>query len=165
MTPKINRKLTEMRKLMEKAAWGPEIPSTAKTPFQDAKGGVGEADNEINIQDALNFYLQNIANAMIDEFGIDEPHAHQHIESCADEMSQDGLLPPFPECGCADSDVILWLGKAKSLGFEGYCIKATRDSLADEEMGFSHDHDEDSGEFDTDDMDLDLDSDSDMDSM
>jgi len=130
MTPKTNLVLNNLRKLMEQAAWGPEIPVNSSSSFQNATAGVGEADNDIDIQDAVDFYLNNICQALVDEFDVEEEQAFDFVESAADELEGDGRIPPMPGPDAADSEAALWLGVVKSIGFEGYCIKMVRDQLA-----------------------------------
>ncbi len=130
MTPKLNRVLSEIRQLMEQEAWGPSLPPSSQSDFQDAKAGTGEANNEINIQDAIDFYLNNLCQALVDEFGIEENEAYDYVESAADEMEGDGMIPPMPSPDSSDSEAALWLGVVKSVGFEGYCLKLVRDQLS-----------------------------------
>lgn len=130
MTPKVNQILSEIKQLVERAAWGPEIPSNPSSSFQQGEAGIGQADNESNIQDAVDTYINNICQALVDEFGISEENAYDYVEHAANEMESEGMLPALPAPEDSDSDAAMWLGVAKSSGFEGYCLKLARDHLA-----------------------------------
>lgn len=162
MNPRINQVLGEIRHLVEQSAWGPSIPSRiSSSDFQKGAPGVGEASNENDIQDAVDFYLNNVSQALVDEFGIDEEEAFNYVEQAADELSDEGMVPPLPSAEDSDSQAALWLGAAKSIGLEGYCIKMCRDHLASSQTlraGHSHETDLDGGDdsFEDDNSDMDL---------
>jgi len=123
--------LTKIRHKVEmkmESAWGPEAvdqpdSSTAKNAF----AGDGGAENPTDVNDALNMYLVNIVDRLMDEFEMGEDEAADFIFSCADELAEDGDLPPMPEDGAADQEVSVWMGKAHTLGFIGYVLGRARD--------------------------------------
>jgi hypothetical protein len=121
--------LTNIRHKIEAKmeSWGPEAVdqpdnSTAKTAF----AGDGGAENPTDANDALNMYLVNLCDRLMSEFGMGEDEALDFIFSCADEMTQDGELPPLPEDDAADQEVSVWLGKANSSGFGAYVLGRAR---------------------------------------
>ena len=157
MNPRINQVLGEIRHLVEQSAWGPEIPSrSGSSDFQKNAPGVGEATNETDIQDAVDFYLNNVCQALVDEFGIEEEQAYDYVEKAADELSDEGMVPPLPTPDDGDAQAALWLGAAKSIGLEGYCIKMVRDELAaSPTLRSSHSHAADLEDHDHDEDDMD----------
>lgn len=73
-------------------------------------------EDDVDVEDALNNYLDDIADALID-MGYDEDEAVDLVLDVADEMAEDGLMPPLPDEDAPLEDVALWLGTAATVGF------------------------------------------------
>lgn len=118
--------LTKIRHKME-SAWGPEaVSQPPNSSAQNAAAGDNEADNPTDVNDAMNMYLDSAVERLMGEFDMSEDDAIEYIFDCADEMAEDGDLPPIPEDEAMDQEVSIWLGKANSVGFVGYCLGRAR---------------------------------------
>lgn len=86
-------------------------------------GGEGGADNEPNIDDAFNLYLDGIADSLI-EMGYSEDEAISFVLDVADEMAAEGVLPPMPAEDALEDEVAVWLGTANTVGFANEVLSA-----------------------------------------
>lgn len=122
--------LTKIRHKVEtkmESAWGPEaVDQPDNSAAKNAAPGDGGAENPTDVNDAMNMYLVNIADRLMAEFEMGEDEALDFIFSCADELSENGDMPPMPEDEAGDQEVSIWMGKANSLGFTGYVLGRAR---------------------------------------
>jgi hypothetical protein len=128
MTPQINEVLKQIhRKLETEAAWGPEVPPVDE-PGSHYSGapGDGGAENETDIEDAVDFYFDNIVDRLTQEFGMSDEEGMDLIYSVADDMADEGMIPPMPGEEDDEEAVAAWLGKAKSVMLGNACILAAR---------------------------------------
>ncbi len=128
MTPAINEVLKQIdKKITAEAAWGPEVPAVDE-PGSHYSGGPGDggADNETDVEDAVDFYFDNIVDRLTQEFGMSDDEAMDLIYSTADEMADEGMIPEMPGEESDDEEVAAWLGKAKSVMLGNACILAAR---------------------------------------
>ena len=93
----------------------------------DAEGaGESEADNETDIADAMDLYLNSLANTLLDQFDASEDEVGEFIVDMAMSMAEDGVMPPFPGEDATDDQMSLWLGAAKTVGFVHEVLKAAQ---------------------------------------
>lgn len=118
--------LTKIRHKME-SAWGPEaVSQPPNSSTQNAEPGELEAENPTDVNDAMNMYLDSAVERLMGEFDMSEDDAIEFIFDCADEMAEDGDLPPLPEDEAPDQEISMWLGKANSVGFVSQCLRSAR---------------------------------------
>lgn len=79
--------------------------------------GESGADNETDVDAALDLYLDSIVERLVEKLGASEEQAVEFIMLMADEMEEQGHMPPMPGEGTSDDDVSMWLGAAKTCGF------------------------------------------------
>ena len=79
--------------------------------------GESGADNETDVDAALDLYLDSIVERLVEKLGASEEQAVEFIMLMADEMEEQGHMPPMPGEGTSDDDVSMWLGSAKTCGF------------------------------------------------
>jgi hypothetical protein len=87
--------------------------------------GTGQAKNRSDVGNTLDLYLDMIFDHLVSELGLDEEAAQALIFRVADEKAASGDLPLMPTEKSSDDDIAVWLGKAKTLGFEHEVLKAT----------------------------------------
>lgn len=86
--------------------------------------GATPADNQRDPDEALNLYLDGIADALIDQFDYSEDEAMRAVLAMADTLGQEGVLPEFPSLEAAEDEIAMWLGAATTLGFANEVLTA-----------------------------------------
>lgn len=132
MTPQINNVLSTMRlKLMEgeqadAVAWG---PNKNVTPTHHSKGkpGDGGATNEPDAPDALDKYLQSIADRLVADCDMTEDQAFAKINATARRLASEGVLPSLPGENSPASDIAEWIGKAATVAFAQHVFQDAAD--------------------------------------
>lgn len=89
-----------------------------------ALGGELGAENPTDEDDALNMYLDTILERLVEEMDLDEDEAMEMIFAMADILAEEGELPEFPSDDSSSEDVSMWLGQAKTIGFERVVLDA-----------------------------------------
>ena len=126
MTPQINAVLDEIRLRLENA-FGPELANaTTDDSHNTGAAGEGEAENVSDIGDSFDQYLNDMISSL-ETAGFDEDTAIGLVFDVADELAEEGLLPPFPEDDSTDQMLAAWLGKAKSVGLQARVIEASNE--------------------------------------
>ena len=122
MTPQINNVLGQMRtRLMERekadaVAWGTN-KHMGSTQHSKGKPGDGGATNEPDAADALDKYIQSIADRLVADLDMTEDGALSKITSTARRLSGEGVLPALPGASASASEIGVWIGKAATIGF------------------------------------------------
>lgn len=86
--------------------------------------GTGQANNVPDVDATLDAYLNAVMDRILSEFEIEEDDAITLIYDTADALAASGQLPVFPDEDASYDDVAIWIGKAKTLGFDNEVIKA-----------------------------------------
>jgi hypothetical protein len=76
-----------------------------------------KGDNETDVDDALDMYLDSIVERLVTSLGAEEDMAIEFIMLMADEMEEQGVMPPMPGTDSMDDETSLWMGAAKTSGF------------------------------------------------
>lgn len=74
-------------------------------------------DNETDVNDAFDLYLDSILERLTTSLNADEDMAIEFIMLMADEMEEEGSMPPMPGEDASDNEVSMWMGAAKTSGF------------------------------------------------
>jgi hypothetical protein len=90
----------------------------------DLGEGTGQAKNTSDVDVALNTYLNAILTRLMTELGMDGDAGEALIYSTADKLATSRGLPPFPTDESSDEEVAIWVGKAKTMGFDNEVMKA-----------------------------------------
>jgi hypothetical protein len=88
-----------------------------------SKSKVDTPDNETDVDAALDLYLDSIVERLVEKLGASEDQAVEFIMLMADELEEQGQMPPMPGEGSSDNDVSLWLGSAKTCGFTNQVLE------------------------------------------
>ena len=132
MTPQINNVLSQMRvRLMESekadaVAWGPN-KNVAQTKHSQGKPGDGGATNEPDAADALDKYLQSIADRLVSDLDMTDDGAYAKITSTARRLSSEGVLPSLPGASASGGEIAEWIGKAATVGFAQHVFQDAQD--------------------------------------
>lgn len=89
-----------------------------------ALGGELGAENPTDEDDALNMYLDSILERLVEEMDLGEDEAMDMIFAMADILAEEGELPEFPGDEATPEEVSIWLGQAKTMGFERVVLDA-----------------------------------------
>lgn len=77
---------------------------------------------EEDLEEEFDVYMDGVLNAVIDEYDADEDEAVDYIIYVADDLAEEGLLPPFPTEDSSTEEVSAWLAAAESSGFAGMVL-------------------------------------------
>lgn len=83
----------------------------------EASAGESEADNVTDVDDAFDLYLDSLLERMLTALNATEEQATEFIMLMADEMEEEGMMPPMPGIDASDDEVSMWMGAAKTCGF------------------------------------------------
>jgi len=83
-------------------------------------------DNETDVNDAFDLYLDSILERLTTSLNADEDMAIEFIMLMADEMEEDGSMPPMPGEDASDNEVSMWMGAAKTSGFANKVLEMAK---------------------------------------
>lgn len=132
MTPQINTVLSGIRRRLMEAeksdavAWGPNSMTNA-TQHGKGKPGDGGATNEPDAPDALDKYLQSIADRLVADLDMTDDQALGKITATARRLSGEGVLPALPGQNASATDIAEWIGKAATIGFAQHVFQDAQD--------------------------------------
>lgn len=98
-------------------------------PQRGGDGGVNNADSDA---DAFDAYIEQTMMAVSARCGISMDDALDALAAVADEMAENGQIPPMPDPEEASSEELsAWAGAAKTAGLVGEIIRACMDAEGD----------------------------------
>ena len=106
-----------------------------------------EPENESPVQDQMDAYVMDIKDGIIQQYDVEPAEALDKVFEVADELADDGQLPPMPDDGSSDAEVTAWLAAARSMGFAAAVM-----SSAEEEANETPE--EEAGEDEMEDLDM-----------
>jgi hypothetical protein len=96
-----------------------EMYSISTAAGSSAAPGIHKAmSNPTDVADAFDMYLDTILERLVNETDMSEDEAVAHILNMADQCAREGDLSEWPGDGGSDDEVSIWLGKAKTMGFQ-----------------------------------------------
>lgn len=144
MTPKANAYLEQIKGQLqtafrelgigEYAAIDEDADEDERQATDDAdpaSAGELDADNPTDIIDSFEEYIGSIADALLDDYEMDDDEAYDIIFDLADGLAEDGDLMEIPE----DDDeqaLAMWLGQAKTIGFANIVLANVEDWAEEE---------------------------------
>lgn len=104
-------------------AWTKAKP-IGKQPPPSTKSKLKESmEVKENLEDEFDDYMDSVLGAVLDAYeDEDEESAVDYILEIADELAEEGILPPFPDEDSTSEEVAEWVGAAQSAGFAGMVI-------------------------------------------
>jgi len=110
-------------------------PDTAPTG-DPLRGGDGGVNNMHTDAEAFESYIEQTAMAVAARCDISIDDALDAIVAVADQMAEDGLIPPMPDPDSASAEELsAWAGAAKTAQLGGEVIRACMDSEGDITQG------------------------------
>lgn len=131
--PRLNHFLDEAIRLLEAdgddvTSHGPGVAAdVGGSASVDAEAGEGGAVNPSDASDALDFYLNNMADLLGLEYGKTKSEAMSFVFSAVSQLVRDGMVPEIPGDNAAPQDIAIWLGKAKSVGLGAFVLGKARE--------------------------------------
>lgn len=123
MTPSINAALTNIReKLQEDASESDAGPHSHLA----GEPGSGKADNIVDANDAIDKYLADIVDQLVLSYDMDADEAFDFVFDMADSASSEEHLPALPGEDADPEELMMWLGKANTMGFGAKVISAAK---------------------------------------
>ena len=95
-----------------------------KVEAEEAEPGELEAENPSDVWEAMESYLNDILDALTADYELSDGDALDFVFSVADELSEAGKLPEFPDDSADEDTVADWMGKAQTMGFQQAVMKA-----------------------------------------
>lgn len=78
--------------------------------------------------DALDAYVDDVVQALLDAYELDVEDAVGFVLELAEVFAEEGVLPPFPDEEDPAEMRSAWLGKAKSVGFAAEVLQAASEA-------------------------------------
>jgi hypothetical protein len=92
----------------------------------EASAGESGADNITDVDEAFDMYLDSILERMLTALSASEEQAVEFIMLVADEMEEEGMMPPMPGSDASDDEVSVWMGSAKTCGFANKVLEMAK---------------------------------------
>ena len=102
-------------------------PDTAPSgdPQRGGDGGVNNSDSDV---DAFDAYIEQTMMAVSARCSISPEEALDALAEVADEMAENGHIPPMPDPDSASAEELsAWAGAAKTAGLVGEVIRSCMD--------------------------------------
>ena len=117
MRSDLTSKLEQLRKKLTEGeeAFGPDSDGSVNSAdAEDDAAGEGGADNVSPIDALVDEYIGSIVDSMLEEYDIEAEEATDFVLAVAEDLAEDGTLPPVPDYD-DEANAAIWLGKAKSV--------------------------------------------------
>ena len=107
--------------------------STPDSPAGDPiRGGDGGVNNMNSDQEAFDAYIEQTIEAVAARCNVSLDDAIDALVAVADEMAENGLVPPMPDPESASAEELSsWAGAAKMAGLTAEVIRAIMDEEGD----------------------------------
>jgi hypothetical protein len=89
-----------------------------------------EAANPSDIDDVLFKYLDDIIQALVVQYGLEENAAAVYATDIIDALAEEGEIPPVPVGGVPPEQAVEWVGVMTTLGIHAFICE-----MAAEEFG------------------------------
>jgi hypothetical protein len=130
-----NALLGKIRKELEEeegdgAAWGPDSEQPMDGHLSGMPG-VGGAMNVSDVSDALDKYLSDMTERLMQKYDLSEDEAADFVLEVADNLASVGMLADFPDEDAPAEEVATWYAKAGSIKFDAMVMTAASREYAE----------------------------------